>query len=401
MKLSKTIDGSYGILIIFAAYIFYFITDGWAFSLPLIFKLIKQRFGIEDSNINIFSTLIFAIPSLSAIFICGLIKKTNYRFCAIMGTLIFSIPLMCYPAYKNWTTTLCLISIVSSFGIGLFYMVAYLSIINFFDKRQGIALSFTTLGSASGGIAFPFIIHHTYDKYSDKFLLVIAIPILIICALLSFIFCLPTNNVKIAAYRRESVLRMPIQIIKSQNMISKIFNVLYLHIFKIKKLNFFFLSIIMLSLILSNGFIYVALHLEMFLDQEYITKHSNILSTILSCMSLSRGFGLLIIGLIIDYTRISYFIIFSFCLFIIGMCYLAMAVTTNFYLLVTLYAVYAFFYSSFYMLPVFCIGIIHDNYQDYYFTYSFSGAVMLISSYMLILLGINQKQLFTRKIAKT
>ncbi|OAF71688.1 hypothetical protein A3Q56_00524 [Intoshia linei] len=370
-------------VVMLAGLVFYMIADGWSYSLSIIFQLFQKKFDVNNSKVYLFITIVYAVPCISSVFVCILIKKTSFQFCAFLGSAIFSISLLLYHTMYSWTQLIISINIIGSIGLSLYYLVAYLNVVHSFDKNRGLALGITTLGSPIGGTIFPYILNATFNYHANHYMYIIGGVILTISLITSMAF---TSKNKLIKSQVHSVLESennePIEH-KEETKLVHIISFFHLSIFKNFKLDIYLISLFLAYLFISNGFVYVYQHLEISIvpkPEEYITK---LITIVISLMSVSRGCGQVLFGILSDRCRISTFYLLGLCFVGLSICFILMGLTSSVYLLSFLYIVYALLFSSVYIIPIFNIGkLVNQEHVNHVFSYqlAFNGIGMLIGA---------------------
>ncbi|OAF68915.1 hypothetical protein A3Q56_03246 [Intoshia linei] len=428
--------------------------DSWTYTSPLIFDLIQKKHNNDSSSINLFVTLIFSIPCFTGLIVCHLIVKIGYTRCGILGTLIFTIPLLFYHQIVSWSIVLVVISGISSVGLGFFYFVPYLNVMHFFNRHRGVALGFTTLGSAMGGAIFPYFFNILHLNYPNSYMYILGTFILILLFICSFVFKEPENhdiekiepveltkslenNQQKNCKSMENLIKFSSESVhnKIKNNLNTIpkkvrknwkhicINILHVHLFENVNFDIFLTFTFIACLFLTNCFVYIGQHVESVLNKHEVTSETEWkVSFVLTVMSTGRGFGQLTMGVLMDHSNYSPFNLLGSCFVMISLIQYLIAFMENYILLLILYGAFSAFFSSIDILPVFCLNkmvaekhinvsfsfmilsagistiiggqisyVIYKKYQQYMMIYVVSATISLISSFMLIILGYKVK----------
>ncbi|OAF71691.1 hypothetical protein A3Q56_00527 [Intoshia linei] len=275
-----------------------------------------------------------------------------------------------------------MISGVATIGLGFLYKVAYLSVVRCTSKRQGIALGITTVGSSVGGVIFPHFLSFTHTKYSKYYMYIVSSAFFVIISTCSIIYInlsvIPEKKTEsnldiVESNNNDSKQLKQIVILKqvpNKNSVDNKVNqkckikflkkanvVFCIHIFKNPTFIFFLLCSIPLTTFSSNPYIYIVQHLKHNDASDYMVNY------VFSIVSVCGGLGKFFIGFGRDKCKISAQYQYFFTMIIISSCHLSLAVVSNVYLKITLYAVYSFFQVSQYILPIFCFPASYNPHE--------------------------------------
>ncbi|OAF71681.1 hypothetical protein A3Q56_00517, partial [Intoshia linei] len=342
--LSRTVDGTYGIVVVVASFIIYFIADGWSFSIPSLLVYFNQKYDIDQSTMSSFTLIAYAVPHLIGLLSSCMVNEIGYRIPIFIGSVIYVMSIILYDVYQNWTLCLLMVSVVASVGLGFLYHTSYLAVIAYYDKNLGKALGFLTLGSSVGGSIFPYFILAAVHFGLKAYMYILGGGIGIVLIPLCLIYIPPkTEQVEIEELVKKKK--------KTSEQFIKIFKKIQLEMFLNPNYTIFLVCGFMIGLNSSNPFVCIVYQLK----KKFPTFNSTIL---VSCMSLSRGAGQLFIGSYCDYSNFSRLLIFSVSIFITGITFFLLEFFVNIYYVFICHIIYSFFYASILIMPPFCIKLL-------------------------------------------
>ena len=154
--------------IVFGSFLVYFIADGVSLSFGIFTRELIVDFDQEDNQKLAFLTtgLIQAIPLFLSPLVCFLIEKFNCRKIAFMGsTLLFSSFILARFFVKSLLSLNLIIGLMTSCGLAMVYIPAYLIISFHFEKHRALATGLAVSGSGLG----LFVLSHLTEYLIDEF----------------------------------------------------------------------------------------------------------------------------------------------------------------------------------------------------------------------------------------
>ena len=102
------LDGGYGWVVVAAAFVAYFIADGWAYSFGIIYPVLIDQFEDSKGKTAIIGALLYGVPLLISPLVCALVAVYGCKIITIIGGLVSStgvflctIPIFCFVSDKK------------------------------------------------------------------------------------------------------------------------------------------------------------------------------------------------------------------------------------------------------------------------------------------------------------
>ena len=161
-------ENIFKLLVVLGSFIVYFIADGCSLSFGIYTRELVDYFGrSENEHIVFFTTsLIQAIPLFLSPLVCFLIKIYSCRTVALLGSILFFLSFVLIRFAVDSLTTLNLVmGFMTSIGLAMLYIPAYLIISFHFNERRALATGIAVSGSGLGLMAISFLSEHLITEY--------------------------------------------------------------------------------------------------------------------------------------------------------------------------------------------------------------------------------------------
>ena len=155
-------------LIVIGSFIVYFIADGVSLSFGIFTREFINYFNKADSQAVVFLTpaLIQALPLFLSPFVCYLIEKYSCRPIAFVGSTLIVLSFILTRFLVNDLISLNLImGFMTSCGLAMVYIPAYLIISFYFDKTRALATGIAVSGSGLGLFVLSPLSEYLIDLY--------------------------------------------------------------------------------------------------------------------------------------------------------------------------------------------------------------------------------------------
>lgn len=155
-------------LIVFGSFLVYFIADGVSLSFGIFSREFIDHFKQDHNQSLIFLTnsLIQAVPLFLSPLVCFLIDKFSCRPIAFVGsTLLASSLILARFLVKDLLSLNLIMGIMTSFGLSMVYIPAYLIISFHFDKHRALATGLAVSGSGLG----VFVLSRLAEKLIENY----------------------------------------------------------------------------------------------------------------------------------------------------------------------------------------------------------------------------------------
>lgn len=160
------IDGGWGWVVVLAAFVAYFIADGWSYSFGIFYRDLLDYFHEGKGKTALIGALLYGFPLLISPVICALVTSYGCRKIGIIGGFIFGISFV-FSAFAGSVDVLCIsVGVISSIGLSMAYISSLVIVTYYFEKRRGLATGLAVTGSGLGAFAFPPLLERLIDIYA-------------------------------------------------------------------------------------------------------------------------------------------------------------------------------------------------------------------------------------------
>jgi MFS family permease len=356
-KRELTQENLYKVLIILGSFIIYFIADGFSLSFGLFCVEFVKYFERQDDEKSVFLTgaLIQAIPLFLSPFVCFLIKKFSCRTVALIGsTLFFFGFILARYAVHNLIELNLVVGFLTSTGLAMIYIPAYLIISFYFNERRALATGLAVSGSGLGVFAFSPLVAYLIREYGwrDAWLILGAI-----CShtfISALLFC--SNDVQDNAAanepeqkqnERKRKIRVESKVKKSRETFMSVINEIIL-VYRTKNYVLVTLAYMILSFSILTPYNFLPSHLEHLKKTDPNMDDPSAWSQ--SLIGISALIGQIVIGYVSDAFRSLNWLIFSVCLILSGFLTFVVPFLTSIYQVYVFSTLYGFLTSVNYVL---------------------------------------------------
>ncbi|KAG1686307.1 Monocarboxylate transporter 12 [Nymphon striatum] len=168
IKESNDIDGGWGWVVVLAAFLCIFMTEGVVNSFGIIMLEIHETFDGSYATTAWIESLLISLYFCSGIANGILINKFGCRAMAMSGSIISALGFCASSQATSIGTLMLLYGIIGgdySTGFGMMYCSSIVIIGHYFDKKQGLAMGITTSGSGIGTFIIPPLVQKLIEVY--------------------------------------------------------------------------------------------------------------------------------------------------------------------------------------------------------------------------------------------
>lgn len=166
-----TAQNLYKALIVLGSFIVYFIADGVSLSFGIFTRELVNHFNKKDDVSSVFITtgLLQAVPLFLSPLVCHLIKRYSFRSITLAGATFLVLSFVLTRFFVNSLLTLNLIfGLMTSVGLAMIYIPAYLIISFYFDERRALATGIAVSGSGLGLFVLSPVSEFLIDHFGWK-----------------------------------------------------------------------------------------------------------------------------------------------------------------------------------------------------------------------------------------
>ncbi|KAG1686306.1 Monocarboxylate transporter 14 [Nymphon striatum] len=165
IKESNDIDGGWGWVVVLAAFLCIFMTEGVVNSFGIIMLEIHETFDGSYATTAWIESLLISLYFCSGIANGILINKFGCRAMAMSGSIISALGFCASSQATSIGTLMLLYGIIGGTGFGMMYCSSIVIIGHYFDKKQGLAMGITTSGSGIGTFIIPPLVQKLIEVY--------------------------------------------------------------------------------------------------------------------------------------------------------------------------------------------------------------------------------------------
>lgn len=395
-------------LIVLGSFIVYFIADGVSLSFGIFTREFINYFNKADSQAVVFLTpaLIQALPLFLSPFVCYLIEKYSCRPIAFVGSTLIVLSFILTRFLVNDLISLNLImGFMTSCGLAMVYIPAYLIISFYFDKTRALATGIAVSGSGLGLFVLSPLSEYLIDLYEwrDTCFLFGAISSHL------FISACLFRSIKNGSSNKPSTNEMQIEEHSDKISTWNKFKHEFIKIYSTKTFLITNLSYFILAFTIIAPYNFLPIHIE---SNNLIDPSSLSISLI----GISTLVGQIIIGLLSDRYRSLNWLIYAICIILAGLATILIPFLKDIKLIYAYSVIFGFTTSVNYVLQsslviealglanltlgfgclqlsqgfstlsgTVLLGWLKDNMDNYNMVFHISGSIMILSGLILIL----------------
>lgn len=178
------LDGGYGWIILFVAFMISFIMDGCMYSFGIILNDIKRHFGVTQDVANVVQSLNVGFLFSSGPISAGLAKQFGCRAVIMVSSVIVAFVNVLAAYLPSIFLLQIIFGVIGGIGFGCTYLTCFIILVAYFDKKLGIANGLTMAGSGMGAFAFAPATKMLVSMYDWRITMVILGCIMIQCCVL-------------------------------------------------------------------------------------------------------------------------------------------------------------------------------------------------------------------------
>lgn len=154
-------------VVLFGAFLSFFIADGWSYSFPMLFPNLVEEFQASRGVTAYVPTLLYAIPMLLSHLACSAVPRLGCKKLGIFGGFVMCISLILASVSNSLLTLLLSVGILSSVALVAMYISAYVAVTYWFDdSTRGLATGIAVAGSGLGSVLFPHFMEWLMGLYA-------------------------------------------------------------------------------------------------------------------------------------------------------------------------------------------------------------------------------------------
>jgi MCP family monocarboxylic acid transporter-like MFS transporter 12 len=395
-------------LIVLGSFIVYFIADGVSLSFGIFTREFINYFNKTDSQAVVFLTpaLIQALPLFLSPFVCYLIEKYSCRPIAFAGSTLIVLSFILTRFLVNDLISLNLImGFMTSCGLAMVYIPAYLIISFYFDKTRALATGIAVSGSGLGLFVLSPLSEYLIDLYEWRD------ACFLFGAISSHLFISACLFRSIKKKSSKTLSSNELKIEDDTNKLSKRdkFKHEFIKIYSTRTFLITNLSYFILAFTIIAPYNFLPIHIE--------SNNLNDPSSLsISLIGISTLIGQIIIGLVSDRFRSFNWLIYAVCIILAGLATSLIPLLRDIKLIYAYSVVFGFTTSVNYVLQsslviealglanltlgfgclqlsqgfstlsgTVLLGWLKDNMDNYDMVFYISGSIMILSGLILIL----------------
>ena len=199
---NPSIDRGWAWMVCLGALVINIIYDGCSYSFGIFFTNFLTYFGDTRSHTAWIGSLFFSVPLLCGPIAANITSRIGYRKSTIIGGLIASVGFSC-GAFSNSVTVLCVTyGLISGFGMSLPYFNSIVVEAVYFKKKRALATGIAESGAGVGTVIFAPLTNYLISVYGWRGALLIVggiVANIIVCGALFR----PLQPVVIGKYIKE------------------------------------------------------------------------------------------------------------------------------------------------------------------------------------------------------
>lgn len=167
------LDGGYGWIIVFSAFLTNLISDGFAFSCGVFYSELLDVFDESKSITSWIPSLFFGVPMIAGPLAGALATKYGCRKVQMFGGILTSVGVFA-SAFATSIGQLCvLFGIVAGTGLSMGYVTSVVMVAFYFEKKRALATGLAVCGSGIGTFLFAPFFEYLIEEYTWRGSLII------------------------------------------------------------------------------------------------------------------------------------------------------------------------------------------------------------------------------------
>uniref|UniRef100_K1RSW2 Monocarboxylate transporter 12 n=1 Tax=Magallana gigas TaxID=29159 RepID=K1RSW2_MAGGI len=163
---AKTVvDGGWGWMVVFGAFMINVITDGCSYSFGVLFTHLVDYFQANRSSTAWVGSVFNAAPLLFGPFASIIAKRFGFRIATIAGGLIAAIGIFASVFANSLGLLSFTYGFIAGFGISLPYLASSVVVMMYFEKRRSLATGLAECGAGIGTLIFAPLLQYFITEY--------------------------------------------------------------------------------------------------------------------------------------------------------------------------------------------------------------------------------------------
>lgn len=148
------LDGGWGWVVVFAAFMVNFIADGISFSFGILFMDFVEYFGASKAKTSWVGSIFLSMPLLAGPVASYLIDRYGCRKMCILGALMSTFSFVA-SIWADSLEFLFLTFSMAGLGLALCYVTSIVIVAYYFEKKRSLATGLAACGTGIGTFVFP------------------------------------------------------------------------------------------------------------------------------------------------------------------------------------------------------------------------------------------------------
>lgn len=161
----RVVDGGWGWMVVFGAFMINVITDGCSYSFGVLFTHLVDYFQANRSSTAWVGSVFNAAPLLFGPFASIIAKRFGFRIATIAGGLIAAIGIFASVFANSLGLLSFTYGFIAGFGISLPYLASSVVVMMYFEKRRSLATGLAECGAGIGTLIFAPLLQYFITEY--------------------------------------------------------------------------------------------------------------------------------------------------------------------------------------------------------------------------------------------
>lgn len=159
------VDGGWGWMVVFGAFMINVITDGCSYSFGVLFTHLVDHFQANRSSTAWVGSVFNAAPLLFGPFASIIAKRFGFRTATIAGGLVAAIGIFASVFANSLGILSFTYGFIAGFGISLPYLASSVVVMMYFEKRRSLATGLAECGAGIGTLIFAPLLQFLITEY--------------------------------------------------------------------------------------------------------------------------------------------------------------------------------------------------------------------------------------------